>query len=82
MTDFERECYRCGLCCLDCGDLAYGEGAETGRCPALRFEGVIAVCGVEQDNSRLEKPQVCQDYPFADCDGGRCTRQLKGEELQ
>lgn len=66
------ECERCGECCKHCGDLAYGEGSDQGVCPALKYDGEIAICECQD-----MKPDVCEAYPFPDMDGGKCMRQLK-----
>ncbi len=68
-------CERCGRCCQGIGDMYLGS-PEDGDCPWLVFESKLAVCTVERDCGREEKPWVCRAYPFPDIDNGKCQRQL------
>ena len=74
------KCRRCGLCCKGRGDIAYGCDTvySDADCPALRFDGKVAVCEIHEGNGMFEKPRVCQEYPFPDMDNGMCERELKG----
>ncbi len=73
-----NKCQRCGLCCKGRGDIAYGcdTVAEDTDCPALEFDGAVAICAIERDCGKSEKPRVCKEYPFADMDNGMCEREL------
>ncbi len=64
------ECQRCGLCCMECGDM-YTHQPGYIICPWLKLEGNVAICRVEDD-----KPKTCRDYPVYDIDGGKCKREL------
>lgn len=72
-------CKRCGLCCAECGDM-YSGTEDTLHCPWLEFEGGLAVCTIERDCGRAEKPEVCRGYPFEDIDGGKCRREIVEEK--
>lgn len=73
------KCERCGLCCMDCGDLAGGKLTDSGRCSGLFFEGSKAVCRIQREWGYEAKPNVCKAYPFADIDDGKCHRGLASD---
>lgn len=49
MPEYPNECVRCGFCCLaetcPVGQSIYEVGKYQ-RCPSLKFDGDVAVCGV------------------------------------
>ncbi len=57
------ECKRCGLCCQGRGDFAFdlddvGGEHEPYDCTALKYEGGVAVCRMEEC-----KRDCCREYP-------------------
>ncbi len=70
------KCQRCGLCCMQCGDLAGDAQTDSGQCSGLFFESGKAICRVQKEWGYEEKPEVCKQYPFPDIDGGKCAREL------
>lgn len=57
---FKAPCTRCGYCCAmercRLSIQAFGEGP--GPCPALRYDGVIAACGVLLDVPSESQPLI------------------------
>lgn len=72
-------CQRCGLCCMNCGDLSGDAQTDFGPCSGLTFENGLAVCLIEENSGKEFKPDVCNAYPFPDIDGGKCQRELNLE---
>ncbi len=73
-----HKCQRCGLCCKGRGDLSFQElDRDWGDCCALRFDGGLAVCEVEEYGGRSNKRECCKEYPEDEW----CERELKEKGL-